>query len=220
MKTNKISILAIAGLLMASCGSETTDEGVQDTTPVQVSTEEVCTYSYDANSTKLSWTAFKTSEKIGVGGTFDSFMVENTNESNSEAAVFENATFTIASSTVNSGNTDRDPKLVNHFFNTMVSTDTISGSVVKISEAVDGVGAAVISITLNGETHEENATYTLKGDVVTLSATLKMSKWNASEAIASLNKACELLHTGEDGVSQLWDEVDVEISTTLAKVCE
>ncbi|MGB0392212.1 MAG: YceI family protein, partial [Salibacteraceae bacterium] len=158
--------------------------------------------------------------KVAVGGTFDTYEVHNTIASNSESAVFENATFTIVTSSVNSGNEERDPKLVDYFFKSMVSTDTISGKVVKISEAVEGKGAAIISLTLNGETHEENAVYTLEGTVLTLSATLKMEKWNASNAIAALNKACELLHTGDDGVSQLWDEVDVEISTELAKTCE
>ncbi|MGB0805527.1 MAG: YceI family protein [Salibacteraceae bacterium] len=220
MKINKISILAIASILAVSCASEPKEDTHENATPVEKATEKVCTYSYDASSTKLSWKSFKTSAKVAVGGTFDTYEVHNTIASNSESAVFENATFTIVTSSVNSGNEERDPKLVDYFFKSMVSTDTISGKVVKISEAVEGKGAAIISLTLNGETHEENAVYTLEGTVLTLSATLKMEKWNASNAIAALNKACELLHTGDDGVSQLWDEVDVEISTELAKTCE
>lgn len=220
MKMNKISLLAIASLFMVACGSEPKEDNTETTVPVEKSTEKVCTYSYDSSSTSLTWKAFKTTARVAVGGTFNQFEVNNTVNSNSESAVFENASFSIISSSVNSGNNIRDPKLVEFFFNTMVSTDTITGHVVKISEAVDGKGAAIMSLTMNGETHEENAVYTLEGTVLTLTATLNIGKWNASSAIASLNKACELLHTGDDGVSQLWDEVDVEITTTLLKDCE
>lgn len=220
MKMNKISILALSSLFMVACGSEPAPNTSEDTTPVEKSTEKVCTYSYDASSTKLTWKSFKTSARVAVGGTFNDYKVNNTFASNSESAVFENATFSILTSTVNTENADRDSKLMEFFFNTMVSTDSITGNVVKISEAVEGKGAAIISLTMNGETHEQNATYVLEGTVLTLSTTVKMDKWNAGGAIASLNKACEILHTGDDGVSQLWNEVEVEITTTLAKSCE
>ncbi|UTW66022.1 YceI family protein [bacterium SCSIO 12643] len=222
MKTINISLIAFATLFFASCGSNETnqDQSEPASAPVEKSTAKVCTFSYDASTTKLTWTAFKTSAKVAVGGTFDNFAVENTVDSKSESAVFENATFTIETATVNSGNETRDPKLVEFFFDQMVDPMTIEGGIDKISEAVDGKGAAIINITMNGETKQENATYTLEGTVLTLSATLDLSKWAAENAVASLNKACEVLHTGDDGVSQLWSEVEVEITTTLAKSCE
>lgn len=222
MKTIKISFIALATLFIASCGSNETptDDTEPSSAPVEKSTTKVCTYSYDASTTKLTWTAFKTSAKVAVGGTFNTYSVDNTVASKSESAVFENATFTIETASVNSGNESRDPKLVEFFFNKMVESATIEGGIEKISEAADGKGAAIINITMNGVTHQENATYTLEGTVLTLSATLDLTKWEANDAVASLNEACEELHKGDDGVSQLWGEVDIEITTTLAKSCE
>ncbi len=226
MKKINISLVAIAALFMTACGSGTESTTVSDektaeeAAPVEKSMEKVCTFSYDPAATKISWKSFKTSAKVAVGGTFDTFSVDQTVASNSESAVFEKATFSVVTASVNSGNVERDPKLIKFFFNSMVSTDTISGGIVKISEAVDGKGAAIIYITMNGQKHEENATYTLEGTVLTLSATLNMAKWEASNAITALNTECKDLHTGDDGVSKLWEEVDIEITTTLAKSCE
>lgn len=226
MKVLNISLIAVATLFMTACGSgtestEVTDEkSAEEAAPVEKSMVEVCTYSYDPSTTKISWKSFKTSAKVAVGGTFDTFTVDHTVESNSESAIFENATFTIVTASVNTGNTERDPKLIKFFFNAMISTDTITGGITKISEAVDGKGAAIIHITMNGQTHEENATYTLEGTVLTLSATINMALWEASNAITSLNTECKDLHTGDDGISKLWEEVDIEITTTLAKSCE
>jgi polyisoprenoid-binding protein YceI len=226
MKTINLSLLAIATLFMTACGSGTESKEVtiektaEEAAPVEKSIVEVCTYSYDPSTTKIMWKSFKTSAKVAVGGIFDTFTVDNTVKSNSESAVFENASFSIVTASVNSGNTERDPKLIKFFFNAMVSTDTITGGIDKISEAVDGKGAAIIHITMNGQTHEENATYTLEGTVLTLSATLNMAKWEASHAITTLNTECKDLHTGDDGISKLWEEVDIEITTTLAKSCE
>ncbi len=219
MKNIHLSLLAVSALLIASC-SEPAVKKEEETTTKEAPTEVTCNYNYDASSTKLSWKAFKTSAKIGVGGTFDTYMVEGTKMATKESEVFSNASFTIVTPTVNSGNTARDPKIVASFFNAMMDSDTISGKVIKMGNPTNGEGAAILSITMNGETHEENAKYTLEGTDLQLSATLDLSKWNADQAVASLNEACEILHTGEDGVSKLWNEVDVEISTTLTKDCE
>ncbi len=225
MKKINISLVAIATLFMVSCGTETnteesTDKTAKEAVPVEKSTEETCTFTYDPASTKITWTSFKTTAKVAVGGTFDEYSVDSTMSSNSESAVFENATFSINSSTINSGNIERDPKIVSFIFNSMLNTETITGGVDKISEAVDGKGAAVIHITMNGQTHEVNAMYTLEATVLKLSATINMATWEGSDAITALNTECKVLHTGADGISKLWEEVDIEITTTLAKSCE
>lgn len=222
MKTINISLIAAATLFMTACGSgETADKkSTEEAAPVEKSTEVVCQYSYDESTTKLTWTSFKTSAKVAVGGSFDTYSVSGTEPSNSEAAVFQNATFSIVTGSVNSGNTERDPKLVNFFFNTMVDSDTITGGIRKISEAVDGKGAAIIYIKMNGIERDVNATYTILGTELTLSATIDVANWDATNAITALNTECKDLHTGDDGVSKLWSEVSIEIYTNLAKTCE
>ena len=117
MKINKLSLLAIGSLFMVSCGTESSEETAPESAPLKKSTEQVCTYAYDSSATKLSWTSFKTTDKIAVSGTFNTYTVDNTVESNSESAVFENASFTIVTNSVNSGNEYRDPKIITFFFN-------------------------------------------------------------------------------------------------------
>jgi hypothetical protein len=46
-----------------------------------------------------------------------------------------------------------------------------------------------------------------------MNATMDVSNWNALEALASLNKVCEALHTGSDGVSKTWSEVTLNITS-------
>ena len=225
MKTIKFTLIALATLGFTACGSNSSTNADKESTVVEETVEntvghpETCTFNYDATATKISWKSFKTMAKVAVGGTFNTFSVDNTGESSSETAVFANATFSIVTASVNSGNTERDPKLIKFFFNEMVSTDTITGGIVKISEPVDGKGAAIISISMNGQTKEENAIYKLEGTTLTLSATINMAKWEASNAITALNNECKDLHTGDDGVSKLWEEVDIEITTSLSKDC-
>ena len=56
------------------------------------------------------------------------------------------AQFDILTGSVNSNNTERDYKISDSFFGTMVNTATISGKVLSLND--DGSGA--ISLTMNG----------------------------------------------------------------------
>jgi hypothetical protein len=47
---------------------------------------------------------------------------------------------------------------------------------------------------------------------------MDLKNWNALEALASLNKACEALHTGPDGVSKTWEDVAINASVFLSKM--
>ncbi len=221
MKKVRLSILALATLFISSCGSENTAESSSEDIMITDSISNVvCAYSYDLSTTKITWTSFKTTAKVAVGGGFDVFNVENTQTSNSESAVFENATFSIVTGSVNTGNTERDPKILKFFFDSMVQSDTITGGVKKISEAVDGKGAAIIFLKMNGIQRDVNATYTLLGTELTLNATIDVNNWDAAKGIEALNTECKVLHTGDDGISKLWSEVKIQIYTNLNKSCQ
>jgi hypothetical protein len=38
---------------------------------------------------------------------------------------------------------------------------------------------------------------------------MNLEDWDGLAAVASINKACEALHTGQDGISKTWSEVAV-----------
>ena len=46
-----------------------------------------------------------------------------------------------------------------------------------------------------------------------MNANMDITNWNALDALAALNKVCEILHTGADGVSKTWSDVALNITT-------
>jgi hypothetical protein len=174
-----------------------------------------CVLVYNADSTKLSWTAYKTNDKIGVLGAFDSFSLGGFKEGATAAEVFENGKFNIASASVNSKNPDRDKKISEHFFSTMLNGLSITGTVSEVSN-----NHAVVLIDMNGVTMKQM--FDLKTDdatYCTIQADLNLENWNAIESVNALNKVCYDLHKGADGVSKLWSEVHVELTVQLDKEC-
>lgn len=212
----KKSIFAISlAFALASCGGNTENKEAKETVQQPEKTAEVCTYSYSAENTVVSWTAFKTTAKVGVGGKFDQFTISGVEVSEDPTKVFANAKFEIPVGTVNTENPDRDKKIVDHFFGTFTDTESITGAVSHI----DG-DSATFSIEMNGVGNEVTGHFSVEGETVTLSTTIDLGNWQGEAAVKALNDVCNDLHKGEDGVSKLWPNVDVKIVTTLTKECK
>jgi hypothetical protein len=47
---------------------------------------------------------------------------------------------------------------------------------------------------------------------------MNLENWDLAAAVASINKACEALHTGKDGISKTWSEVAVHADVLLNKI--
>jgi hypothetical protein len=62
--------------------------------------------------------------------------------------------------------------------------------------------------------------YTLEDANFSFTATIDVLDWKAGSAITALNTTCKDLHTGADGKSKLWSEVDLSFTTTLKKECK
>jgi hypothetical protein len=92
----------------------------------------------------------------------------------------------------------------------MTNTKVLSG---KLMLNDDTNGTA--KITMNGETKDVPFTYTIVDKTFSMKATMDINNWNAGAALASLNKVCEVLHTGADGVSKTWSEVALNITSTF-----
>ena len=63
----------------------------------------------------LQWTAFKTPKKAAVNVKFDKYLITSANEKSILDAI-SSAQFTVDVSSVNSGNPERDKKIVKFFF--------------------------------------------------------------------------------------------------------
>jgi len=205
-----IALVIVSSLI--ACGGGHNHEG-RDNANKTAGTE--CVLNYNADSTKLAWTAYKTTEKVAVGGTFDQFKMAGVNQGKTAAEVFENVKFEIISASVNSNNHERDKKISDHFFGIMAQAVEITGTVDEIGEDY-----ADVFIEMNGISMKQK--FDLKTDdatYCTIATDLNLEDWDALNSVNALNEICFDLHKGADGESKLWSEVRIELTVQLDKVC-
>ncbi|MFI5205010.1 MAG: hypothetical protein ACHQF2_10980, partial [Flavobacteriales bacterium] len=145
MKKQPIYILALLfSATLFSCGGEkeTTEEEKGTTEEVK---EEVCTYSYDAATTIVQWTAYKFTEKSPVQGKFDSVVVTGTKSSEDVMEVINGATFEIKTASTQTNDKEKNGNIISAFFGKMLNTVSITGTV----KSVDAAGKAVMTIKMN-----------------------------------------------------------------------
>lgn len=211
----KKSIIGLASILLAlnftACKSETAKEE----TGTEGTEEQICFYSYNEGSTELTWTAFKTPEKVGVSGSFNEIQVESEN-SDDKMVVLESLSFKMNTASVESNNEDRNGKIADKFFGT-INTPEITGRVKSIGDD----GKAIIAISMNGVEKDVEGDYTLEDNTFSYTTTIHLEDWNALDGVAALNEECHSLHmTDGKGESKLWSEVDLSFTTTLASDCD
>lgn len=112
----------------------------------------------------------------------------------------------IHTNSVNSGDAIRDPKLRNSFFK-IFNTDEIKG---ELLDAENGKGA--LELKMNDQVNATEYSYSLNNDTLFINTHLDLTQWNGKAALDTLNKECNVLHTGTDGVSKLWSDVDVVLT--------
>lgn len=210
MKTRRLLVLGLLPVMMACGGAEAEENEEGDDGEESA---EICNYSYDESSTVLTWTAFKTSEKIDVNGTFDAISVQ-ANEADNMWDVLNGATFEIDVTSLNSQDPVRDKKLKNSFFGNMDSTAIISGVVNSINET-----SANVDITMNGKTLSYDGTVTVEGETITMEVIIDIVDFDGGIAMDSLSVVCAEKHTGPDGENKLWSDVSIAVKTTLLKDC-
>ena len=217
MKKIFIPIAVIAAFTIASCGGgETADTTAKKATENK---EEICFYSFDdLTGAQVRWTAFKTTDKVAVGAQFDEVNVTVTERSTKVTDVLENVKFNIPVTSTNTANKDRDQKIIKYFFGAMESTDLILGQV-KSVKGDNKSGTCTFYLTLNNVEKETVLNYTVENATVKLTGEIDVIDFGAEAAVASINKACEVLHTGPDGISKTWSIVELSIETTLKKEC-
>ncbi|WP_405414154.1 hypothetical protein [Maribacter sp. Asnod1-A12] len=209
----KIALTFASALLIvfASCKDAKKSE---ESKSVEATSEATEMFSLVQDSTKVSFTAYKTTDKVPVGGMFKKINFTKTNSGATAMEALNGTEFSIpvGSLFTNDPTGTRDPKLLEFFFGVLKDTELISG-VFK----VDGDQGS-IDVTLNGETQNIPLAYEMNGDdKITFTGTMDLANWNAMDAVASINKACEILHTGKDGVSKTWSEVAVKAEVLLTK---
>ncbi len=206
-------ILYASALILAATFSFTSCSGDAESSEKEEVTQS-CFYSYNESSTELTWTAYKTSDKVPVGGGFNEITVSS-DKAETPKDVLESIEFTIETSSVETNNEERNGKVAEHFFGT-INTPQITGSIKELKEN----GKAVVEISMNGISFDVEGDYSLNESDFSLESIIDVSNWNAIIGIDALNEVCKDLHTGNDGVSKLWSEVAIKLTTTLSSDCD
>lgn len=195
----KIAVFAFAiALLATSCKKEEKTE-----IPVEETTPEVVGLKIVSDSTKVNWTAYKTTDKVAVGGSFTQIELKDTKEGETPEAILEGASFSIPVSSVFTNNPERDEKLRQFFFGALKDTELIGG-VINFKD-----GKTVLTLTLNGVTKSVDVTSAFENKKFTVNGVINLEDFGAKAAVESINKACFDLHKGADGVSKTWSEVAI-----------
>ena len=182
-KFNRILIVALAIPLLFACNKSIT---------------------LDQNSVNVEWTAYKTTDKVPVSGTFNKVEVANLQTGDTPEEVLNGATFSIPVSSLFSDNEERDTKLKKLFFGIMSNTELISGKFIHEGNE------SKISIKMNGVTRDVPVKTSFAANTFRMNGTIQLPDFNTQEAMESLNAACYELHMGADGVSKTWEDVAIE----------
>lgn len=217
----KLKFLALSVIMISAVSCKDTKKETEETTPETetTTTENTATsegtYTVINDSTKVSFTAYKTTDKVAVGGTFKEIKLSNTTEGKTPLEALNGTKFSIPVSSLFTNETTgtRDPKILKFFFGAMKNTANIDG---EFKVAADNTCS--IDVVLNGKTANIPMKYTANGDTsASFDGVMNLENWDALGAVASINKACEALHTGKDGISKTWSEVAVHADVAFNK---
>ena len=207
------NILAITALfLLISCSEENKNENSKSFNS-EAAVEPTSDYTYSLGDVSVKWTAFKHSARAQVGGEFKSAEVLGFKESNNLNTSISGVSFKIPVSSTSTNDKVRDYKVVNSFFNTMISTEFITGKIISIDENGEGK----LSINMNG--NEVEKVFKWDMDQTTKEIYIKTSidvlNWGAKSSLDALNQVCLEQHTGPDGENVLWPNVDISVIVDL-----
>jgi polyisoprenoid-binding protein YceI len=203
-KTLLFSLLIVSALSIISCGNDKKKEEIKK----ENSTKN--TYSIEPSNTTITFTAYKTTDKVPVKGQFTKFTVENSKNGNSVKEALDGLKFSIPVSSLFTKDTIRDGKLKKFFFGTMENTTEIKGTLHFANET-----SGTADITMNGISQVLPITYVIDGQMASIEGVMNLDNWKAQAALEALNVVCFDLHKGSDGVSKTWSEVKIEVVTYL-----
>lgn len=204
---NLIKLFCLFSLF--SCSSPTEQEPSINS-KVIVSTEKP---TYKLNEVSVKWTAFKHMTKAQVGGKFDSVSVFGFKESKIIEEALSEVTFKIPINSTNTGDKVRDYKIVNSFFNTLLNTEFITGSI----NSIDKNGTGLLTLKMNEIEIKKSFSWALDNSTrdFFLKTSIDVLNWNAKSALDALNDVCLEQHTGPDGTNKLWPNVDIVVFASL-----
>ncbi|WP_458629251.1 YceI family protein [Winogradskyella sp. PC D3.3] len=206
MKSTKFfSLLVVIALVITSCKQDKKETKTEATETVETAIK----YIVKPEATTVKWTAYKTTDKLPVGGEFATLNFEDKAGATPQEAL-NNLEFSIPISSLFTKDDSRDQKLKTSFFGAMLDTEFLKGTIKYANDSY------VASITMNGVTSDLPLTVNITDERrVSMTGTMDLKEWDALGALETLNKVCFDLHKGADGVSKTWEDVAIEVNTYL-----
>jgi hypothetical protein len=181
-----------------------------------------CFYQLDPASVKVTWTAFKTTEKIGVNGNVQGVSVQTPKKVKSLSALLKGVTASGKFDEVKkseTGNPGRDQTLFDKFFSLLSKKAQFKGGFTQV-KGDDQSGKLNLLLSVNGKKGSVPMEYKAGADgVFEATGTFDVMSFGMQKAHASIHQACEELHKGKDGISKTWTEVGLKIVANIQKDC-
>jgi len=174
-----------------------------------------------SNDMNVTWKAYKTLAKLGVGGAFTAVTYKaNNKEGKNFKELMVGSSVSIDLTKIDTKNEGRDKTLVENFFGKLKGK-TIEGKIISIKADPKEKGKRVyhggvdVNITMNGQTVTIPMRYNYKNENFKAKGTIDLFDFSANEALKSINKSCFDLHKGKT-----WNDVSIEFSTNIkATLC-
>ncbi len=166
----------------------------------------------------VSWKAYKTPSKIGVGGVFDKVKYHAIKpEGKNFKEILVGSSVDINTSSVNSKNEGRDAKLVNSFFK-LLGDEKITAKIVDITSnkrvaKEPRTGTVTVEVTMNGITKKVPMKYSYDKEIMKSEGVIDILDFSGSNALTSLNKACFDKHQGKT-----WSDVTVGFELNIKAI--
>ena len=196
--------MLILGGQLISCKQEKSSTAEPEKPIVQIQASEA--------GSSMQWTAYKTTDRVPVKGTFKEVKIVSSTLSEDAAGALSDLGFEIPVNSIFTNDSIRDGKLQKFFFAVMENSMTLKG---KFNVETENSGK--LEISMNGLSKELPFNYEVEKDTIHVSAKMDLNEWGAQAALESLNEACKVLHTGADGVSKTWEDVALNAKILTVK---
>lgn len=167
-----------------------------------------CVPQFKIEQSMLQWTAFKTPKKAAVNVKFDKYLITSANEKSILDAI-SSAQFTVDVSSVNSGNPERDKKIVKFFFTQKNKQITLKGKVLSVKNNIAEVEFTIHKVSkvipMNLEVINNNVKLTGKIDVL---------DFKLNDSLSAIHNACKVLHEGKT-----WSDVELLLTAQFKDLC-
>ncbi len=176
------------------------------------SARAACTVELDPSTLVVGWKAFKFVSKSGVDGRFTKVSVNGPTTGKSVEDILKKLELVIDTTSVETLNPVRNNTLKEKFF-----------KVLKTAEIRAKVKGSKLVLQVNGVKREVDAK--IEQDASSGKATLHsqidvLKDFKADKAFESIHEACKVLHTGPDGVSKTWSEVELSAEAVFKSNCK